>query len=87
MIKNVDPTKGYKCWRTIAQDYDPTGGESELDRINLVLSIPRCRSLNSTISTVESWEQNWALYMDRTKEALPERWRVNLLLRMAPKEN
>ena len=36
---------------------------------------------------VESWEQNWAFYMDRTKEALPERWRVNLLLRMLPEEN
>ena len=51
------------------------------------MSIPRCKSLNSIIFTCESWERNWALYMDRTKEALPERLRVNLLLRMIPKGN
>ena len=84
MINNVDPTKGYECWRKLAQHYDPTGGESELDRH--LLSAPRCKSLNSIISTIGSWEHNWALYMDRTKEALPERWRVKLLLRMEPKD-
>ena len=60
MINNVDPTKGYGCWHTLAQHNDPTGGESELDRISHLLSTPTCKSLNSITSTVESWELNWA---------------------------
>ena len=52
MINNADPTKGYQCWRKLAQHYDPTGGESELVRIDHVLSTPRCKSLSSMNSTV-----------------------------------
>ena len=55
MCNSVDPTKGYECWRKLTQHYDPTCGESELDRINHLLSIPRCKSLSCMITTIESW--------------------------------
>ena len=35
----------------------------------------------------ETRGQRWALYMDTSKEASPERWGVNLLLRMLPQES
>ena len=53
----------------------------------MLLSVPRCKRLNDIIKTVEAWEREWAQYSERTKEALPERWKVSLLLRMIPVEN
>ena len=65
----------------------PSGGRQRVDFISTLLSLPRCKRLNDIITTVEAWEKEWAQYCDRTKEALPERWKVSLLLRMIPVEN
>ena len=43
--------------------------------------------MNVIIKTVENLEREWAQYIDRTKESLPQRWKVSLLLRMIPVEN
>ena len=85
MINNMDPTMGYECWRKIAQFYDPPGGEGELDKINVLLNTTRCTSLGKVVSTVETWEKDWNHYVEKTKEQLPEKWKVNLLRRMIPK--
>ena len=85
IINNMDPTMGYECWRKIAQFYDPPGGDGELDKINMLLNTSRCKALTSVVATVEGWENNWNNYVEKTKEVLPDRWKVNLLLRMIPK--
>jgi hypothetical protein len=85
MINNMDPTMGYECWRKIAQFYDPPGGEGELDKINVLLNTKRCDSLGKVVSTIETWEKDWSHYVEKTKETLPEKWKVNLSLRMIPK--
>ena len=87
MLENSDPEQGFECWRKLIQHYDPQGGDNELTNINVLLSVPRCKRLNDIIKTVEAWEREWAQYSERTKEALPERWKVSLLLRMIPVEN
>ena len=87
MLENSDPDQGFECWRKLIQHYDPQGGDNELTTINGLLSVPRCKRLNDIITTVEAWEREWANYSDRTKETLPERWKVSLLLRMIPVEN
>jgi hypothetical protein len=87
MLENSDPDEGFECWRKLIQHYDPQGGDNELTCISTLLSVPRCKRLNDIITTVEAWEKEWAQYCDRTKEALPERWKVSLLLRMIPVEN
>ena len=87
MLENSDPDEGFECWRKLIQHYDPQGGDNELTTINTLLSVPRCKRLNDIITTVEAWEREWAQYQDRTKESLPERWKVSLLLRMIPVEN
>ena len=85
MINNMDPTMGYECWRKIAQFYDPPGGQGELDKINVLLNTTRCTTLAKVVSTVETWEKDWNHYVEKTREVLPEKWKVNLLLRMIPK--
>ena len=87
MLENSDPEEGFECWRKLIQHYDPLGGDNELTTINTLLNVPRCKSMNNIIKTVEQWEREWAQYIDRTKESLPERWKVSLLLRMIPAEN
>ena len=87
MLENCNPDEGFECWRKLVQHYDPQGGDNELTTINTLLSVPRCKRLNDIIKTVEAWEREWAQYQDRTKETLPERWKVSLLLRMIPIEN
>ena len=87
MLENSDPDEGFECWRKLIQHYDPQGGDNELTCISTLLSVPRCKRLNDIITTVEAWEKEWAQYCDRTKENLPERWKVSLLLRMIPVDN
>ena len=50
-----------------------------------MLNTTRCVSLGKVVSTVETWEKDWNNYVEKTKEPLPEKWKVNLLLRMIPK--
>ena len=87
MLENSDPDQRFECWRKLIQHYDPQGGDKELTNINMLLSVPRCKRLNDIIKTVEAWEREWAQYSARTKQSLPERWKVSLLLRMIPVEN
>ena len=53
----------------------------------MLLNTARCTSLGKVVSTVEISEKDWNNYAERTKEALPEKWKVNLLLRMIPKNS
>ena len=85
MINNMDPTMGYECWRKIAQFYDPPGGEGELDNINVLLNTSRGATLSKAAPTVETWETYWYQYLEKTRGALPEKWKVNLYLMMFPK--
>ena len=87
MLENSDPDEGFECWRKLILHYDPQGGDNELTCISTLLSVPRCKRLNDIITTVEAWEKERAQYCDRTKENLPERWKVSLLLRMIPVDN
>ena len=82
----MNSTTGYECWRKIAQFYDPPGGDGELDKINGLLNITRCTNLAKVPCAVETWEKDWNLYSEKTKDVLPEKWKVNLLLKMIPKD-
>ena len=68
-----DPEEGFECWRKLIQHYDPLGGDNELTMINTLLNVPRCKTMSQIIKTAEHWEREWAQYIDRTKESLPER--------------
>ena len=46
----------------------------------MLLNTSRCTNLAKVVSTVETWEKDWNNYVEKTKEALPEKWKVNLLL-------
>ena len=56
------------------------------DKINGLLNITRCTTLAKVPCAVETWEKDWNGYVEKTKEVLPEKWKVNLLLKMIPKD-
>ena len=79
--------QGFEAWRELVRWFDPTNSLNEMDKVNQLLAVPRCGKISEVMRTVSTWEANWAEYLDRSGNTLPEGWRVNLLLRMVPKEN
>ena len=83
----MDPENGLACWQKLVQHYDPTGGDNDIDRLNSFFSWPRAKKLADVEQTVESWEKAMKEYTDRVGESFPNRFKVNLLLRMLPVEH
>ena len=79
--------QGFEAWRKVVRWFDPTNSLNEMDKVNQLLSVVRCKKISEITKTVEQWEQNWAEYLDRSGYSLPEGWRVNILLRMVPVDN
>ena len=86
MVCNCKPKEGFAIWKKLSNFYEPRGGESDVDRLNKLLQWPRAKNMENVSNTVESWEAALAEYVDRTGEDFPERFKVNLLLRMLPTE-
>ena len=84
MIINSSSEEGFAAWKKLANFYEPRGGESDVDRLNNLLTWPRAKKMEQVASTVESWETALAEYVERTEETFPDRFKVNLLLRMIP---
>ena len=51
-----------------------------------MMDVTRCKHMSDVPRAVETWEQEWAYYQQRTGENLPETLRVNILLKMVPSD-
>ena len=80
--------QGFEAWRKLVRWFDPSNAMNEMDKVNLLLGVPRCKNIAKVAGTVEQWESNWAEYVDKYPSSiLPESWRTNMLLKMIPEEN
>ena len=86
MVINCKSEEGLAAWRKLSNFYEPRGGESDVDRLNNLLSWPRAKRMEQISATVEGWDSALCEYVERTGEEFPERFKVNLLLRMLPTE-
>ena len=88
MVEAEDATEnGFECWRKIIQWYDSVTANNEMDIVNSLISVTRCKKPEAVMAAIQNWENEWAIYVDRTKESLPERWKSNLLLKIIPTEH
>ena len=50
------------------QWYDSFTANNEMDIVNQLLTIKRCKKPEEVMSALHHWENEWSLYMDRTQD-------------------
>ena len=86
MVEGAPGESGFEAWRILMQWYDPCNTNNETDIVNRLISVARCKKPEDIPHAIARWEKEWALYIEKTGEKLPERWRNTLLLRLVPLE-
>ena len=75
-------------WRRLSWEHDPKGLGSELIELNELVSPDRLRAktMAGIGAAIEAWEEQERRHKDRQGVELPEKIRIAVLFRLAPKE-
>eukprot|EP00972_Heterocapsa_arctica_P059389 8757903-Heterocapsa_arctica.AAC.1 len=74
IVKNSVKEIGLDAWRRLCKIYDPNNPQTNRALLKRVLRPPRV-VLENISSQIETWEQDFRLYKERTEEHLPDSMR------------
>ena len=81
MVRNAPGEEaGFEAWRTIVQWYDSYNSNNQIEIINQLVSVQRCKRPQDVFVSLNTREHEWAESQERSNEQLPQSWRTALLL-------
>ena len=75
---------GFEAWRILMSWYDACNANNETDIVNSLINIKRVKEAKDLPHAINMWEKEWSIYVEKTGEKLPERWRSTLLMKLVP---
>ena len=75
---------GFEAWRRLTAEYDPMSAQAGFNKMGNLMHPPKSKNEFEVSMRVEQWEAEEKRYNDRTRNKIPDGWRLEILVAMLP---
>ena len=77
---------GFEAWRKLTAKYDPMSAQAGFNKMGGLVHPTKAKSELQISSKIEQWEAEERKYIERTRNRIPDDFRLEILVQMLPKQ-